>query len=615
MRHSSFPLAGGSMAALIVCLLAASPAAAADSWRSQSLRDQPVTGPNGIVTTAEALAVNRQMGAERKAVTEVAPGVWSLAGWGIAASFAFDAPGGWIIIDTGDSKQAAAEMRAELEKALGRRIRVAAILWTHSHYTNGTAAWRDPGTELWGSEELDSFRQGEIGLTPVSSVALSRASAQFGMFHPKTGPDAFPNLLGFGPEKLAAEADYVPPEKLFPYGEVVTRTIAGETIEVLPMRTDTRDSVAYWFPARKVLVTNFTVTPYMFNIFTLRGGRYREPMVFVNDARRLESKPAELLLDIHNAPVRGRAAVKAALERSSDQVQQIHDQTLRLIARGLDARQAAEAITMSPTLRDGFETYGQVESQVRQVWHAERGWFGNDVYDINPLSVRDEARRTVEGMGGPATVRHQATRAATEGGIDNWRWALRLTSLLLALDPADRDARAARATAARALGQRTTSANARGFYITEALEMEGALRTPGGIPVTMDQLRRVLGTPSPEQLAASPVPVVLDYLRYMVDPVKAGTQRFDFTVAVEGDPAVHRLLVRNGVLIPSRADAPAATHVRLTRAQLANLVLGTGAFPDTRPGVRGFDAIFDRSQFVTREMIAERLAVSPRDYP
>ncbi len=615
MRTRSYPLAGTGIAAIVAALVAAGPAAGGESWRSQSLRDQPTTGPNGIVTTAEALAVNRKMGAERKAVTEVAPGVWSLSGWGIASSFAIDAPGGWIILDTGDSRQAAAEMRAQLEKALGRRIRVAAILWTHSHYTNGTAAWRDPGTELWGSEVLDSFRQGEIGLTPVSGVALSRATAQFGMFHPRTGPDSFPNVLGFGPEKLAAEADYVPPEKFFPYGEVVTRTIAGETIEVLPMRTDTLDSVAYWFPARKILVTNFTVTPFIFNIFTLRGGRYRDPMVMVNDARRLESRPAELLLDIHNVPIRGREAVKAALERNVDQVQQIHDQTLRLIARGLDARQAAEAITMSPTLRDGFELYGQVESQVRQVWHAERGWFGNDVYDINPLSVRDEARLTVEGMGGPAAVRRQAARAASEGGIDNWRWALRLTSLLLTLDPADREARAARATAARALGQRTTSANARGFYITEALEMEGALRTPKGIPVTMDLLRRVLGTPTPEKLAETPVPLVLDYLRYLVDPVKAGTQRFDFTVAVEGDPAVYRLQVRNGVLIPSAADAPSATHVRLTRAELANLVLGTGAFPDTRPALRGFDAIFDRSQFVTRETLAERLPVSAREHP
>ena len=42
--------------------------------------------------------------------TKPAPGVYALAGWGIAISYAIDAPGGWIIIDTGDNTKAAAEM-------------------------------------------------------------------------------------------------------------------------------------------------------------------------------------------------------------------------------------------------------------------------------------------------------------------------------------------------------------------------------------------------------------------------------------------------------------------------------------------------------------------------
>jgi alkyl sulfatase BDS1-like metallo-beta-lactamase superfamily hydrolase len=592
--------------------LAAVPAEAADSWRSQSLRDQPAVGPNGVVAAAETLTVNKRMGAERKAVTEIAPGVWSLAGWGIAISYAIDAPGGWIIIDTGDTTNSAAEMRAMLEKTLGRRVKVAAILLTHWHYANGTAAWRDPGSELWGSEILDTTREAEFGLTPVRGVAQSRAIAQFGVLHPRSGPDAFPNVMGFGPEKLGGETSYTPPEKLFPAGQTVTRTIAGEEIEIAPVRTDTMDSVGFWFPKRRLLVTNFAVTPVIFNIFTLRGGRFRDPMVLVNDARWLESKPAELLLDIHNAPVRGRAEVKAAIERNVDQVQQIHDQTIRLISQGLDAREAAEAITMSPSLRDGAELYGQVESHVRQVWNAQRGWFGSDVYDINPLSGRDEAARTLAAMGGAPAVRQQAARAAADGGIDNWRWALRLTSLLLALDPADGEARASRATAARAMGQRTTSANARGFYITEALEMENRLLAEGQ-PVTIDLLRRALGTPTRDQLMAAPVPQVLDYLRFMVDPVKAGERRHDFTLSVEGDPAIHHLQLRNGVLIPSRADARSATHLTLTRAQLAGLVLGTDAFPSAGPGFQGFDTIFDRGELLSREAVAAKLAAMPND--
>ena len=91
---------------------------------------------------------------------------------------------------------------------------------------------------------------------------------------------------------------------------------------------------------------------------------------------------------------------------------------------------------------------------------AQRGWFGSDVYDINPLSEHDEAARLVAMMGGAAAVQEAAAKAAAEGGIDNWRWGLKLTSLLLTMTRRTRR-RARRDVAPRALGQRTTSANAR----------------------------------------------------------------------------------------------------------------------------------------------------------
>ena len=127
-------------------------------------------------------------------------------------------------------------------------------------------------------------------------------------------------MLGFGPEKLAVETSYQPPRKLFPDGKIVQLTIAGEEIEVAPVGPIPPDSVGFWFPTAKLLVTNFMVTPVIFNIFTLRGGRYRDPTILINDARWLESKDAELLLDIHNAPVQGQAAVQQAIERSVDQL-------------------------------------------------------------------------------------------------------------------------------------------------------------------------------------------------------------------------------------------------------------------------------------------------------
>jgi len=577
----------------------ANPAAVTESsWHSPSLTMETVTGPNGAVTTRTALSADARLGVTATKIAEqVAAGVYALRGWGIAHSFAIEAPNGWIVVDTGDSTRAAAEMREMLERAVGRKIRVAAILLTHWHYADGTGAWLDEGTELWGHEHLDRNRSASSGISVMGGVLQSRAIAQFGVFHPTTGPDAFPNLLSFTPEKFLAESSYKAPTKLFSDGKVIDLVIAGEPVQVAPNRSDTTDSVGFYFPKRRMLVTNFMVIDTIFNIYTLRGGAYRNPEVFVNDARWLESKNAEILLDIHGPTLRGEKVVRKAVERSVDQVQLIHDQTLRLVASGLSPREAAETLYMPRHLREGREGYGQVESHVRQVYNGTLGWFDGDVYQINPLSVREEAERTVQAMGGRAAVGKMAAQAVADGGLANWRWGLKLTSLLLKLDPADPAARKARATAARALGQRTDSANARGFYITEALQLEGKLLVQGQ-PATLDGIRTFINTPRADRLAATPVEQNLQFVRYLIDPRKAEGQRLVFTLAAKGDPQIWQIELRNSVLVISTAVSRAPTHVDLTRRELADFVLGKGVPAKGGGPLAELDRVMDRSRLL-----------------
>jgi len=575
------------------------------SWHSPSLTMETVTGPNGVITTPTALRANALWGiTDKKVVETVIPGVHALRGWGIASSFAIEAPGGWIVVDTGDSTRAAAEMREMLERTLGKKIKVAAILLTHWHYADGTGAWLDEGTEIWGHEHLDRNRRASTGVNVLSGTYLARAIAQFGVFHPATGPDAFPNLLGFGPEKLLAVSSYQPPTRLFEDGKTVDLVVAGEPVQVAPNRSDSSDSVGFYFPRHRLLVTNFMVIPTIFNIYTLRGGPYRNPVNFINDARWLESKNADVLLDIHGPTLKGEKAVREAVELSVDQVQLIHDQTLRLIARGMDGREAAENLYMPRNLREEREAYGQVESHVRQVYNGNIGWFGGDVYEINPLSLREEAARTVEMMGGPGAVRKAAAAAARKGGFANWRWSLKLTSMLLRLDPGDADARKVRAAAARALGQRTDSANARGFYITEALQLEGRMLVEGQ-PMTLDAIRAFVGTPRTEQLVAASVDENLQFVRYLVDPRKAEGKRFAFTIVAEGDPRIRRVELRNGVLVISEAGAKGAAHVEVSRRELADFVLGKG------PHAKGGEALAELDRSLDRSALLRPGAFAP----
>lgn len=291
-----------------------------------------------------------------------------------------------------------------LEETLGRKVKVAAILLTHWHYGNGIGAWLDEGAEVWGHEHLDRNFSASTSISVLSGTYQARAAAQFGVFHPQSGPDAFPNMLGFTPEKLTAGSSYQPPTRLFPDGRVIDLVVAGEPVQVAPLRTDASDSVGFYFPRWRMLVTNVMPCGGIFNIYTLRGGSYRNPAVMIQDARWFESKNAEIQLDIHYPTLKGEDVVRDAVQRFLDQVQLTHDQTLRLIAHGRDGRQAAEEVYIPHHLRGDWENYGQVERHVRQVYNGTMGWFGSDVYDINPLSGNEEAARTVQMMGGPAAV-------------------------------------------------------------------------------------------------------------------------------------------------------------------------------------------------------------------
>jgi alkyl sulfatase BDS1-like metallo-beta-lactamase superfamily hydrolase len=585
--------ASASIALLGIACSSAVVSAQDGPFVSRSLSDDTVTGPSGAVTVPTALTINHRMGADEKVAQELTDGVYQIRGWGIAHTIAIDAPGGWIVVDTGDSTGTAAEMRQRLEETVGEKIRVAAVLYTHSHYTDGTDAWLDEGTEIWGHEDLDKHKRADGGVSILSGNFGTRAMIQFGVLHPSSGPDAFPNSLGFGMDKFVGQKSYRAPTKTFEDGKVLQISIAGERIEVAPNRTDVQDSVGFFFPDRQTLVTNAVGGSIIFNLYTLRGDMYRNPADYVAAHNWALSKNATVIADIHARGIVGQSQVREALERASDQIQLINDQTLRMIAKGMDSRESAENVYMPPHLRDGYENYGQMESHVKQVYNGRVGWMGNDVYDINPLAAREEARRTIELMGGSDTVRQAALEAVEEGGFENWSWALNLTSMLLKLDENDAQARTVRADASRAMGQRTSSANARGFYITEALAMEGSLKL-GDQPVNLDIVRTMLGTPDIEKLLISNIDDSFQYLRYLVDPRKAEDSRLAFTVAIDGEARLWQIELRNSVVVISDADRKNANHVEVSRQKWSEFVVGQRSLADGNAAIALFESVLDR---------------------
>lgn len=573
-------------------LLTASGLMAETSQYNMSLQNQVVTGSKGELASPQAVAVNEHLDVVEKQVQEVAKGIYRISGWGIANIIAVEGAEGWIIIDSGDYLEVAWEQRKALEDKVGK-INVVALLYTHSHYALGAKAWHDEGARVYAHEDLVQNMNADMGVSVLTGNFNTRALIQFGMLHPQEGPDAFPNHLGFSVAKLSGTKAFVPPDVTFKDDVVEKHTIAGLRVEVLPSKTDVKDSVAYYFPEQKLLVSNGLTSEVIFNLYTLRGDWYRNPMDYVEAVDLALSRDITLHVDIHGSAKIGHKEIIASLQKVRDQMQLVHDQTYRAIALGKDAQGAAETVYMPAALRDGKENYGQLESHVKRVYGARIGWMGWDVYDINPLSNAVYNSNIIQAMGGYDVVLKAAQDASARQTLEDWQWSLYLSSQLLLADADNAAAKTVRAEAARALGQRTTSANARGFYISEALLHEGKLQFGGHIIDDYQQLSQALGAVTADKLAKSPLNDNVHYLRYMVDPRLAEGKRVEFNINFTDENISYAIALRNGIIAITGQPNDGVT-IELVKANWSQLITGEKSFESVHHSLNLIDEAIAR---------------------
>ncbi len=177
--------------------------------------------------------------------------------------------------------------------------------------------------------------------------------------------------------------------------------------------------------------------------------------------------------------------------------------------------------------------------------------------------------------------------------MEGWQWSLYLTSQLLQLNNKNAEAKVVRAEAARALGQRTTSANARGFYISEALLHEGKIRFGEHAVSHYQQLSQVLGAVTAKKLAVSPLNDNVHYLRYMVDPRLAEGKRAEFNANFSDENVSYAIALRNGVIAITKQPNK-GPKFKLTKHDWDRLIIGENTFASLGGELISFDQALRR---------------------
>ena len=418
-----------------------------------------------------------------KTLYQVADGIWTYVGNGLSNQTFVEGPDGIIAIDSGESNQEMSNALDALRELTATPI--VSIIYTHSHYVAGTAAIVEEighTPDIWGHRAIIE-NHSEVGLE-TSAVGGRGIIHQFGLLLPAEGPDALINC-GLGPwfqdpANHPHTNGYVAPNRLF--DEPISTTIAGLEVHMTPAPSDVSDSITIWFPGLDLCVNNL-LWPALFNVFPIRGERFRDPTVLLTGLDQVGALGAEYLLGCHGPPLTGKQAILEALTLYRDSIQFMLDQTIRGINRGLSLDECSQFVTLPSEYGNDYFTsqlYGLVEHHVKQIYTGLRGWFDADEARLFPLPPVEKARRMVEGFGGKAEVRTQIDSAVRENDL---RWALEMATWLVKCeanesgraDSGDGEDRGRLAEVLRSIGQRTTSANVRNWCLTRALELEGQL--------------------------------------------------------------------------------------------------------------------------------------------
>ncbi|MBG6226117.1 alkyl sulfatase BDS1-like metallo-beta-lactamase superfamily hydrolase [Arthrobacter sp. CAN_A2] len=453
---------------------------------------------------------------------EVVEGIYQVRGFDLANVTFVEGDTGVIIIDPltcVETARAAFELYRQHRGA--RDVR--AVIYTHSHGDHfGGVKGVTTQDEVDGGRVAVIAPEGFTGHAVAENVyagtAMSRRAAYMFGAALDRGTEGQVGA-GLGQTLPTGEVTLIVPTiDITSTGQ--TLTVDGVEIEFqLAPGTEAPAEMHFYFPRYRALCMAENANHTLHNLLTLRGALVRDPRVWVQyltEAVELFSDRTDVEFGSHHWPTWGRDEIVDFLCTQRDLYAYLHDQTLRLINRGLNGAEIAEEITLPPSLENAWNArgyYGSVNHNVKAIYQRYMGWFDGNPARLWPHVPEQAAPRYVAAMGGLDAVIGQA-RTAFDGG--DFRWAAMLLDHAVFADPANGEAKGLLADTLEQLGYGSENGTWRNFFLSGAAELRGQ---NFGSPTVV----------SPDMLGQLSIEQFFDAIAIRIDGPKA----WDLDVAID----------------------------------------------------------------------------------
>ncbi|WP_185990238.1 alkyl/aryl-sulfatase [Janibacter cremeus] len=501
---------------------------------------------------------------------EVVPGIYQVRGMDLSNISFVEGETGVIVIDPLISTETAAAALALYREHRGDRP-VVGVIYTHSHVDHfggvkGVITQEDVDAGRVPVLAPEGFVEHAVSENVYAGTAMGRrAGYMYGAALPRNAEGALG--AGLGQTTSTGTVTFIAPTL------EITTTGHEEVVDgvriVFQMAPDTEapSEMLFYFPDHKALCAAEDATHNLHNLLTLRGAVVRDPHVwakYLTETIDLFGAEVEAVFASHHWPTWDNERVVGFLSLQRDLYAYLHDQTLRMLNKGLTGPEIAEEITLPPALENAWSTrgyYGSVSHNVKAVYQRYLGWFDGNPAHLWEHPPVEKAKRYVDLGGGPDAVLANGQAAFDSG---DFRWAAEVTSHVVFAQPDHDGARELLADTLEQLGYGSENGTWRNFFLSGAFELrEGQFGTP-------------TVTASPDMVAQLSPAMLFDAIAVQINGPAAWDESLSIDVVLSDASERYRLRLSNGALTyssqPQHGD-PDAT-LTTTRRALPALALG-----------------------------------------